>query len=153
MMASALATPMPTRTTGAAAAAGRPSGTVSFASSRLGKILVDSSGLTLYLFEADKGTSNCSSACAAAWPPLAISGKPTAGGGVNDSLLGTTKRCDGSMQLTYNGHPLFRFASDTTWQGVNGFGAPWDVLSPAGDPVTNQQANSGAGSGGSANPY
>ena len=146
-------------TTGAAAAVGTPSGTVNVASTGLGKILVDSRGLTLYLFEADKGaTSACSGACAAAWPPLVTSGKPTAGGGIDASLLGTTKRSDGTMQLTYSGHPLYRFASDTkpgdtTGQGVNGFGALWYVLSAAGDPITNQQASSGAGSGGSANPY
>lgn len=146
------------RTTGAAAA-GTPSGTVNVASTGLGKILVDSSGLTLYLFEADKGTTSaCSGACAAAWPPLVTSGRPTAGGGIDAALLGTTKRSDGTMQLTYNGHPVYRFASDTkpgdtTGQGVNGFGALWYVLSPAGDPITNQQASSGAGSGGSASPY
>ncbi len=146
-------------TAGAAAAVGTPSGTVNVASTGLGKILVDSSGLTLYLFEADNGTtSSCSGACAAAWPPLVTSGKPTAGGGVNASLLGTTRRSDGTIQVTYNDHPLYRFASDTkpgdtTGQGVNGFGALWYVLSPAGNPITTQQANNGAGSGGSATPY
>jgi predicted lipoprotein with Yx(FWY)xxD motif len=145
--------------TGAAAATGTPSGTVKVASTGLGKILVNSSGLTLYLFEADKGaTSDCSGACAAAWPPLVTSGKPTAGGGVNASLLGTTKRSDGTTQVTYNGHPLYRFASDTkpgdtTGQGVNGFGALWYGLSTAGSPITTQQASTGAGSGGNANPY
>ena len=146
-------------TTGAAAATGTSSGTVKVASTGLGKILVGSNGLTLYLFEADKGaTSNCSGACAAAWPPLVTNGKPTAGGGVNASLLGTTTRSDGTTQVTYNGHPLYRFASDTkpgdtTGQGVNGFGALWYVLSPAGGSITNQQASSGAGSGGNPTAY
>ena len=146
-------------TTAAAAATGTSSGTVKVASTGLGKILVNSSGLTLYLFEADKGTtSNCSGACAAAWPPLVTSGKPTAGAGVNASLLGTTKRSDGTTQVTYNGHPLYRFASDTkpgdtTGQGVNGFGALWYGLSAAGSPITTKQASTGAGSGGNANPY
>jgi predicted lipoprotein with Yx(FWY)xxD motif len=142
-------------TTGAAAA----TGTVNVASTGLGKILVNSSGLTLYLFEADKGTtSNCSGACAAAWPPLVTSAKPTAGGGVKGSLLGTTKRPDGTTQVTYNSHPLYRFASDTkpgdtTGQGVNGFGALWYGLSAAGNPITTKQTGTGAGSGGTANPY
>jgi predicted lipoprotein with Yx(FWY)xxD motif len=146
-------------TTAAAAATGTSSGTVKVASTGLGKILVNSNGLTLYLFEADKGTtSTCSGACAAAWPPLVTSDKPTAGDGVNASLLGTTKRSDGTTQVTYNGHPLYRFASDTkpgdtTGQGVNGFGALWYGLSAAGSPITTQQASTGAGSGGNANPY
>src|SRR5580704_9287250 len=146
-------------TAAAAAATGTSSGTVKVASTGLGKILVNSSGLTLYLFEADKGTtSNCSGACAAAGPPLVTSGKPTAGDAVNASLLGTTKRSDGTSQVTYNGHPLYRFASDTkpgdtTGQAVNGFGALWYALSAAGSPITTQQASTGAGSGGNANPY
>jgi predicted lipoprotein with Yx(FWY)xxD motif len=68
----------------------------------------------IYLFEADKnGTSACTGACAAAWPPVTATGTPRAGSGVNQALLGTIKRPDGTAQVTYNGHPLYYFAGDT----------------------------------------
>ena len=119
------------------------SGAVSLTAGKgsLGTFLVDSAGRSLYLWEADKGTkSMCSGACAAAWPPLTTTGKPTAGKGVNASLLGTTKRNDGSLEVTYGGHPLYYFAGDTspgqiTGQGSNGFGAKWYVVSPAGKAI------------------
>jgi predicted lipoprotein with Yx(FWY)xxD motif len=102
-------------------------------------VLVDSKGQTLYLFLADKGTvSSCnSSSCVQYWPPVLTNGAPQAGGGVTASLLGTTTRADGSIQVTYAGHPLYRFvtdkmAGDVTGQGVNAFGAPWYVVSPSG---------------------
>jgi predicted lipoprotein with Yx(FWY)xxD motif len=103
-----------------------------------GTFLVDSSGRSLYLFEADKGDkSTCNDACAAAWPPLTTTGAPTAGDGVQASLLGTSKRDDGTMEVTYNGHPLYYFAGDksageTKGQGVDGFGAEWYVVAPNG---------------------
>ena len=103
-----------------------------------GKFLADSQGRTLYLFEADKGgTSTCAGACAAAWPPVTASGMPTAGSGVNEALLGTVKRSDGTEQLTYNHHPLYYFAADTAGgsahgQGVKAFGAEWYVISASG---------------------
>jgi predicted lipoprotein with Yx(FWY)xxD motif len=104
----------------------------------LGRILVDSKGITLYDFPPDQGkTSVCYGACAALWPPLLTHGKPIAGPGVRASLLGTTKRKDGKLEVTYNGHPLYYWVGDhkagqTTGQGVNQFGGPWWVLSPAG---------------------
>src|SRR3954470_1434240 len=129
------------------------SATVSVANTGLGKILVDSQGRTLYLFQKDTGSkSTCSGGCAAAWPPLRSSGKPTAGGGAKASLLGTTPRSDGKPQVTYNGHPLYGFqgdskSGDTTGQGNPGFGAPWYVLSPAGDAITTASASTGGGNG------
>jgi predicted lipoprotein with Yx(FWY)xxD motif len=130
------------------------SATVSVANTGLGKILVDSQGKTLYLFAKDTGTkSTCSGGCATAWPPLRASGKPTAGGGAQASLLGTTPRSDGKPQVTYNGHPLYGFQGDstpgdTTGQGNPGFGAPWYVLSPAGNEITTTtSASSGGGNG------
>jgi predicted lipoprotein with Yx(FWY)xxD motif len=108
------------------------------AKSRLGNILVDSKGITLYDFVKDKGgASVCYGACAALWPPLLTNGKPVAGPGVRASLLGTTKRKDGKLEVTYNGHPLYYFVTDrkpgqTTGQGVDQFGGPWWVLTPAG---------------------
>ncbi|MFJ2032829.1 phosphatase PAP2 family protein [Streptosporangium sp. NPDC087985] len=114
------------------------SATVAVRDSKLGKILVDGKGDTLYLFEADKGTnSTCYSACATAWPPLTTTGKPQAGSGASPALLGTTSRTDHTTQVTYNGHPLYYFVSDTkpgdiTGQGVDSFGAKWYVLNPEG---------------------
>ena len=104
----------------------------------LGTFLVDGKGRALYLWEADHGsTSTCTGACAQAWPPLTITGPPKASGAVRGSLLGTTKRADGSREVTYAGHPLYLFAGDsragqTTGQGSTGFGAPWWVVTPAG---------------------
>jgi len=124
---------------GAKASAPSTSGAsvVSTKTSSLGTFLVDGSGRTLYLWDADHGsTSTCSGACAQAWPPLTTTGTPKAGSGVKASLLGTTKRADGSVEATYGGHPLYTFAGDTragqtTGQGSNGFGAPWWVVTPA----------------------
>lgn len=114
---------------------------VELSSTKLGDILVDGDGRTLYLFEADKGTtSTCDGECAVAWPPLTTTGKPTAGDGVAASKLGTTKRSDGTTEVTYNGHPLYFYAGDsapgdTNGQGIDGFGAEWYVLSAAGDKI------------------
>ena len=115
--------------------------TVKIAKTPLGRILVDGKGITLYDFVKDKGTTSvCYGACAALWPPLLTHGKPIAGPGVRASLLGTTKRKDGKLEVTYGGHPLYYFVSDrkpgqTTGQGVNQFGGPWWVLSPAGKEI------------------
>jgi predicted lipoprotein with Yx(FWY)xxD motif len=112
--------------------------TIAVATTKLGQILVDGKGLTLYLFVADTGTtSTCNSSCATVWPPVLTTGAPQAGTGATASLLGTTTRTDGSTEVTYAGHPLYYFvgdkaAGDTTGQGVNNFGGLWWVLSPAG---------------------
>ena len=121
----------------------------------LGKILADGKDQTLYLFLKDKGTtSECSGGCAAAWPPLTVTGSPTAGSGAEQSLVGTTKRSDGKSQVTYNGHPVYRYsgdqnAGDTAGQGLMAFGASWYVLSPAGDQITGSASTSGNSSGSS----
>jgi len=121
---------------------------VGVARSNLGRILVDSRGRTLYLFEKDKrGKSSCDGACAAAWPPLIASGKPHAKPGLKASLLGTTKRKDGRLQVTYNHHALYTFASDTksgqtNGEGIDAYGAEWYVVSPAGVKVENEPASS-----------
>jgi predicted lipoprotein with Yx(FWY)xxD motif len=114
---------------------------VNVAKSPLGRILVDSKGITLYDFPPDKGTTSvCYGACAALWPPLITHGKPIAGHDVRASLLGATKRRDGKRQVTYGGHPLYYFVTDrkpgqTTGQGVNQFGGPWWLISPAGKEI------------------
>ena len=112
-------------------------------SSSLGTFLVDANGRTLYLWDADHGSkSTCSGACAQAWPPLTTTATPKASGAVKASLLGTTKRADGSSEVTYAGHPLYTFAGDTqagqtNGQASNGFGAPWWVVTPAGKALQN----------------
>jgi predicted lipoprotein with Yx(FWY)xxD motif len=120
---------------------GRPA-TVGVANNtKLGKILVDSQGRTLYLFQKDSGTtSSCTGACAAAWPPLRSSGNPVDHGGAAASLVGTSARSDGKAQATYNAHPLYRFVKDrkrgdTNGEGLLAFGGTWFAVSPAGNPV------------------
>jgi predicted lipoprotein with Yx(FWY)xxD motif len=125
----------------APAAAKRPAATVSLRSTKLGPILVDAHGHTLYLFEKDKTPkSTCDGACAGAWPPLVVTGAPRAGAGVKAALLGTSKRADGTTEVTYNGHPLYGYVGDgapgdTTGQGLDQFGAEWYVLNAAGHKV------------------
>jgi predicted lipoprotein with Yx(FWY)xxD motif len=116
----------------------RSGATVATARTGLGRIIVNGSGRTLYLFEKDRrGHSACSGACAAFWPPLLTHGKPIAKGGARQSLLGTIRRTNGTRQVTYAGHPLYRFVEDTRRGQTKGegsilFGAGWDALSPAG---------------------
>jgi predicted lipoprotein with Yx(FWY)xxD motif len=114
---------------------------VAAASSPLGRILVDGGGRTLYLFQQDTSTaSTCDGACATSWPPLTTTGHPEAGDGATAGKLGTTKRSDGKTEVTYNGHPLYYYAGDTqpgdtSGQGLDQFGAEWNVLSPAGEKI------------------
>jgi len=104
-----------------------------------GMVLVDSNGMTLYDFHKDKGTtSSCYGACEQAWPPVATEGEPTAGNGASASKLGTTKRKDGTMQVTYAGHPLYTFVEDKKPGEANGndtsaFGAQWYALKGNGE--------------------
>ena len=108
---------------------------VKVAKSHLGLILVDNKGITLYDFVKDKGTTSvCYGACAALWPPLTTSGKPVAGRGVRASLLGTTKRKDGKLEVTYY-FVTDRKPGQTTGQSVNQFGGPWWVISRAGKEI------------------
>ena len=103
---------------------------------KLGSILVDDKGMTLYLFTKDTpNTSTCYDKCATAWPPLLTTGNAVGGSGLDASKFGTTTRTDGTTQVTYNGWPLYYFAKDlkagdVTGQGV---GTVWFVISPTGD--------------------
>jgi predicted lipoprotein with Yx(FWY)xxD motif len=112
--------------------------TVSLRKTTLGLILVNSRGHTIYLFAKDRnGKSACNGSCAKFWPPLLSRGRPTAGSGVRASLLGTTRRSDGSSQVTYNKHPLYTYALDksagqTRGEGNSAFGAKWYAVSAAG---------------------
>jgi predicted lipoprotein with Yx(FWY)xxD motif len=127
---------------------------VSTAKTSLGRILVASNGRTLYLFEKDRnGKSACSGQCAVFWPPLITSGKPIVTGGARASLIGTTRRADGRLQVTYNHHPLYTFVKDTkagqtNGEGVNAFGAGWDAMTPAGAKIEKPSAPSPGGGGG-----
>jgi predicted lipoprotein with Yx(FWY)xxD motif len=117
------------------------SGTVSLRMTKLGPVLVNSGGHTLYLFRKDRNDrSSCSGPCAKFWPPLLVAGKPSAGTGVKAAMLGTTRRSNGSLQVTYNRHPLYAFSLDkragqTNGQGSLAFGARWYAVSAAGAAV------------------
>jgi predicted lipoprotein with Yx(FWY)xxD motif len=133
-----------TTSTSTASTAKSPAATAALVTTKkgpLGTFLVDSKGRTLYLWEADKSTkSTCNGACAAAWPPLKATGTTKAAGSAKMSLLGTTKRADGSTEVTYAGHPLYYFAGDgspgqTTGEGNLGFGAAWWVVTPGGKAI------------------
>jgi len=137
--ASAVASAQPGAPTAQAAA----SGTVQLHSTSLGKILVNSSGFTLYLFTRDSRDKNSCvkvSGCAKVWPALSTSGKPTAGAGVKASLLSTITLSGGAKQVTYAGHPLYTYApsserAETAYVGVKFFGGTWDAVNASGGAV------------------
>lgn len=113
-------------------------------SADFGTILVDGEGMSLYVFMADTqdgGTSACTDVeCVADWPPLSTDGDPVAGEGVDETLLGTITRDDGTTQVTYNGWPLYNFSGDaapgdTNGQGLEEFGGLWFLVSPAGEAI------------------
>ncbi|MFF2846860.1 hypothetical protein ACFVT5_11060 [Streptomyces sp. NPDC058001] len=119
----------------------------------LGTYLVDGMGRTLYLFEADKSSkSSCYGNCAKAWPPVTAGPDgPSAGNGVKSDLLGTSDRDDGTSQITYNGHPLYRFSGDlkagtTAGEGSTAFGATWYVLDASGNKIESSPSSSPSGS-------
>ncbi|MGW4227989.1 COG4315 family predicted lipoprotein [Streptomyces sp. NPDC004980] len=130
-----------------AAVSESPAATVSVRNGNYGKALVDDKDRTLYVFDKDtKNKSHCTGACAKAWPPLLTTKAPTAGSGVKSKLLKTTTRSDGKKQVTYNGHPLYRFdedqkAGDINGQAVDAFGAKWYVISPKGKKITTKPTN------------
>lgn len=109
-------------------------------SASYGTYLSDDDGHAVYLFTADsKGKSTCEGACAKAWPPMVTSGGPLAGPGVNANLLGTIPR-GGSMQVTYDGMPLYYFAGDkragsTAGQNIEHFGGAWYLITPSGEKI------------------
>jgi predicted lipoprotein with Yx(FWY)xxD motif len=129
-----VAAAMPTDTVAAAMPSG-PAVVNVGQNTALGSILVDSNGMTLYIFTKDTpNTSTCYGGCAKAWPPLLTTGAPTGGTGVTASMLGTTTRTDGTTQVTYNGWPLYYFDSDAAAGDTKGEGVAtsWYVMTPAG---------------------
>lgn len=125
----------------AGGAGSQANATLSLRQTNLGQILVSAKGRTLYLFMKDmNGRSACSGTCTTYWPPLMNTGKLTVGPGVKRSLVGTTKRADGRLQVTYSKHPLYTFALDkragqTKGQGSSNFGAKWYAVSARGRAV------------------
>jgi predicted lipoprotein with Yx(FWY)xxD motif len=123
---------------GSKAAAARSGPSVRVAHTKLGAILVDGRGRTLYLYLKDRGAkSACEGRCARVWPPATVDGPPTAGAGVVAAKLTTTQRPDHTRQLVYNGHPLYRLSSDVRpgQIGGEGFLGTWYVVSAAGNRV------------------
>ena len=113
---------------------------VTIGSTDLGSVLIDGRGRTLYLYAPDKNTSTCYGQCASFWPPLLTKGKPVAGADVNAKLLGTAKRSDGKLQVTYAGHPLYRFAKDEDAGDLNGQDVEdvWYAIGPDGKRITDE---------------
>jgi predicted lipoprotein with Yx(FWY)xxD motif len=141
-------------TTGSSAAGGATSaaevGTAKVGD--LGTVLVDGNGMTLYLFENDTGsTSTCTDTCAGTWPALTTSGEATATSGADASQLGTTTRDDGTTQVTYGGHPLYRYSGDSAAGQANGqeIGDVWYAVTTQGTPAG--ETDSGGESGGGDN--
>ncbi|MVZ99094.1 hypothetical protein F8568_001555 [Actinomadura sp. LD22] len=116
---------------------------------RLGPILVDDKGRTLYLFASDPpNRSTCFGACASIWPPATTQGRPGTSGGARPGMLTTIARSDGPRQLVYAGHPLYYYQADTgrgdaEGQGITQFGAPWFALTPQGQIQTTGSAHGG----------
>jgi predicted lipoprotein with Yx(FWY)xxD motif len=120
-----------------------PAATVSTRHTKLGTVIVDGQGQTLYLFEKDMGmASSCTGACASIWPPLTTTAKKVVGPGLSTLEVGSIKRPDGKVEVTYAGHPLYTYAGDakpgdTQGQGLDQFGAEWYVLAPNGHKIDN----------------
>jgi len=132
-------TPAAPRAGGPAAAPGaadEPS--VRVAETKLGRILVNGEGRTLYLYMKDRGAkSACSRRCSQVWPPATVSDAPTAGPGVAAAKLTTTRGADHRRQLVYNGHPLYTLTADVRPGQINGEGflGTWYVVSAAGNRI------------------
>ncbi|MGE5138737.1 MAG: hypothetical protein ACM3JD_04685, partial [Rudaea sp.] len=113
----------------------KPSGLTVAQNAKLGRFVADENGRSLYIYTQDtKNTSNCYGKCEVAWPPLLTTGQPTLGDGIDQTLLGTTKRKDGSTQVTYNGMPLYYWFKDAVPGDVTGqrVGGVWFVIGPDG---------------------
>jgi predicted lipoprotein with Yx(FWY)xxD motif len=109
--------------------------------SEFGRVIADKRGEAVYLFDREAGRrSRCYGECAVAWPPLLTKGKPRAGKGADADLLGTTRRRNGKLQVTYNGHPLYYYKDDEPGRilchNVDEFGGLWLVVNPRGDAVS-----------------
>lgn len=123
------------------AMAASPRVTVALGKSTYGPVLFDGRGYVLYAFTHDRpGRSTCSGACAKAWPPYILRGAVRAGAGAKGSLISTTRRADGTRQVTYAGRPLYYYVGDRKpgqilCQNVSEFGGLWLVMRASGAPV------------------
>ena len=114
------------------------SATIAARSSAFGRILFDGKGRALYAFTRDtKGRSLCAGACAAAWPPFLVRSRPKPGADVIGRLIGTIRRSDGKLQVTYGGRPLYYYVGDrqpgqVLCQNVDEYGGLWLVVRPNG---------------------
>jgi predicted lipoprotein with Yx(FWY)xxD motif len=123
---------------GALASAQGPRSTLTVGGSAYGRILFDGRGFALYGFTRDpRGKSVCAGACAKAWPPYVVKTRPRAAAGVSARLLGTTRRANGAVQVTYAGRPLYYYVGDrkpaqVLCQNVSEFGGIWRVIRPTG---------------------
>lgn len=117
----------------------KPTGTVvKTADSEFGEMLFDKAGQAIYLFDKEKTSEpECYDACADAWPPVLTKGEPRSAGKVDATLLGTVKRTDGRLQVTYNDHPLYYYAHEAPGEvechNINLNGGLWFVVTPDGD--------------------
>ena len=139
LVAAAVAVAALAAVAGSAQAAPGAAARLSVRSSEYGKTLVGPSGKVVYVFGADRGsTSRCYGVCAKAWPPLLTSAAPLAGAGVETRLLGTTRRSDGKLQVTYAGHPLYYYEADNVGkimcQHAVMHGGLWLIVKPNGQP-------------------
>jgi predicted lipoprotein with Yx(FWY)xxD motif len=124
--------------------------TISAHKGSLGTFLTTSAGKSLYLFAGDTSSkSTCYGACATHWPPLTGSAAQTSGA-ANSAMTGTTKRTDGTTQITYGGHPLYTYVGDnspgdTTGQGVNLDGGKWWLVDTQGKQIGGSGYSTGYG--------
>lgn len=135
-----------TTTTSSSTTTAPAPGAVNIGDTSLGSVLVDPNGMTLYLFTKDSsGKSACDGGCATTWPPLTVTGAPTAGDGVDATKLATIARPDGAMQVTFAGHPLYTYSKDTTSGDVtgHGVGGVWFAVLPDGSAAPPSAASPG----------
>jgi predicted lipoprotein with Yx(FWY)xxD motif len=119
----------------------KPGSEITIAGSQFGEIIFDGDNQAIYLFDRETASKpECYGACAEAWPPVLSKGEPVATGGANSKLLGTTKRDDGTTQVTYAGQPLYYYAHENPGQvlchNVSEFGGLWLVLDANGDALS-----------------
>jgi predicted lipoprotein with Yx(FWY)xxD motif len=129
--------PTPSAMSTAATPVKRTGTAIKSAKSEFGMMLFDGTGQAIYLFDKEQTTTpECYGACAEAWPPVLTTGTPTAERGAKQNLLDTTRRTDGTTQVTYGGHPLYYYAheakNEVKCHNIQGFGGLWLAVTPAG---------------------
>ena len=123
------------------AMAAKSGATVKVVDSQFGRVIADRRGEAFYLFDKEQGKrSRCYGECAVAWPPVLTKGKPRTDNGADADLLGITRRRNGKLQVTYNGHPLYYYKDDEPGRilchNVDEFGGLWLVMNRRGDALS-----------------